>query len=83
MQLVLDRIAAAMSGQLRDVDHLPLSSDPKRPRWKNSAQWCRNTMVEDGLLKNDSPWGVWEISEAGARYLARHETAQIDKGNPL
>lgn len=27
-------------------------------------------MVQEGLLRGDSPRGVWEISEAGRRYLA-------------
>ncbi len=33
--------------------------------WRNSAQWARNSMVQEGLLKADSPRGVWNISEAG------------------
>ena len=72
MQLVLERVGAELKGQFREVDHLPLQSDPKRARWKNTAQWSRNTMVEDGLLKKDSPWGIWEITEAGSRYLERN-----------
>jgi restriction system protein len=32
-------------------------SEPKQSRWRNTAQWCRNTLVNEGLLKKDSPWG--------------------------
>ena len=46
-----------------------LPSDPKSVRWRNTAQWCRNTMVNEGLLKGDSPHGVWEITAAGKRAL--------------
>ncbi|RMH13146.1 MAG: hypothetical protein D6698_14360, partial [Gammaproteobacteria bacterium] len=37
--------------------------------WRNTAQWCRNTMVREGLMKSDSPYGIWEITEAGRKYL--------------
>jgi hypothetical protein len=66
---VLDRVHAIMSGQLRDVDFQPLASDPALPRWRNAAQWARNSMCRDGLLRNDSPRGIWEISDAGRRHL--------------
>jgi len=26
-------------------------------------------LVREGLLKDDSPWGIWEISEKGEKYL--------------
>lgn len=74
MQQVLEKVGAEMKKQLREVDHTPLPSDPKRPRWKNNVQWARNTMVVDGLLKKDSPHGIWEITDAGIRYLKRHTT---------
>src|SRR5215831_12455980 len=31
-----------------------LASDHAMPRWRNAAQWARNSMVKDGLLKADS-----------------------------
>lgn len=67
---VLDRVGELMRGQLRDVDFEPLSSSGS-PRWRNSAQWCRNTMVNEGLMKESTQRGVWEISAAGRRYLER------------
>ena len=69
MQQVLERVGAAMQAQLREVDHQSLKSDPNRPRWNNTAQWARNTMVSDGLLKSNSPRGVWEITAAGEARL--------------
>lgn len=65
MQAVLDKVHKAMKPILKDVDHEPLASDPDMPRWRNSAQWARNTMRQEGLLKDDSPHGTWEISPAG------------------
>jgi len=31
--------------------------------WWNSAQWARLDMVKEGVLRNDSPRGIWELSE--------------------
>jgi hypothetical protein len=69
MSQVLDRVLQAMRGVLKDVDYEPLASDPDRPRWKNAAQWARNSMVKEGLMRSNSPHGVWEISDAGRRFL--------------
>ena len=74
MQAVLDKVYQAMKPVLKDVDHEPLASDPDMPRWRNSAQWARNTMRQEGLLKDDSPHGIWEITEAGR--------ARIKEGKP-
>ena len=68
---VLAKLEPRMKGILTSVDYEPVSSDPDLPRWRNTAQWARNTMVKEGLLKQDSPRGIWEITEAGRRYLAR------------
>ena len=66
---VLERVGEAMKGLLRDVDHQPLGSSPDMLRWRNTAQWARNSMVHEGLLKADSPRGVWEISDKGRALL--------------
>jgi hypothetical protein len=73
MQQVLEKVGAAMKDQFKDVDHQSLSSDPTRPRWNNTAQWARNTMVQEGLLKKDSPRGTWEITAAGRARLKAAE----------
>lgn len=32
-------------------------------RFQNIAQWARQSMVNEGLLKSDSEHRIWEISE--------------------
>ncbi len=71
MGQVLDRVHQLMQEVLRDVDHQPLASDPGMPRWRNAAQWARNSMVKEGLLKADSPRGIWEITPQGRAWLTR------------
>ena len=66
---ILDRVGEVMKPILKDVDYDPLASSPDLPRWRNAAQWARNSMVHEGLLKVDSPRGVWGISERGRNML--------------
>jgi len=69
---VLERVGKLMKPILKEVDYDPLASSPDNLRWRNAAQWARNSMVREGLLKADSPRGVWEITEAGRAGLRKH-----------
>jgi hypothetical protein len=62
---VLEKIGQIMKPRLQRVDFEPLASNPDNPRWRNAAQWARNTMVKEGLLKADSPRGIWELTDLG------------------
>lgn len=66
---VLERVYAQVKGQLREVDHEDLPSAPGSPRWRNTAQWARNGLVKEGLMRSDSARGIWAISEAGRRAI--------------
>ena len=66
---VLARVEQLMKSTLKPVDLEPLPSQPDAPRWRNTAAWERNTMVKEGLLKSNSPYGLWEITEAGRKAL--------------
>lgn len=37
------------------------------PRWWNAACWARNDLKRNGYLRQDSPRGLWELSENGIR----------------
>ena len=43
-----------------DFEYLP---DGKRIVWKNYSDWEGTTMRKEGLLKSDSPRGLWELSK--------------------
>ncbi|HRR96692.1 MAG TPA: winged helix-turn-helix domain-containing protein [Candidatus Ratteibacteria bacterium] len=51
-----------------DYDFLPSKTSI---RWQNTAHWERLKMIKEGLLRSDSPQGVWEITEKGREYLER------------
>ncbi len=38
------------------------------PRWKNTTMWERKNMVLDGLISDQSPRGIWEITQNGKDY---------------
>ncbi|MBA7620529.1 hypothetical protein ES703_27879 [subsurface metagenome] len=69
---ILERVYKKMKEVLNSVDFETLPSGGDY-RWRNTAQWARNTMVhKEGLLKKDSPSGIWEITEKGKIYLKEH-----------
>lgn len=81
MPLNAQRARALLQGM--DVDYQPLASNPEYLRWRNAAQWARNTMHQDGLIKGDSAHGTWEITAAGRALLERSERAGgAAKGGP-
>jgi len=65
---VLDCVYKKMEKFLVPVDLEEISS-VRQKRWRNTAMWERSHMIKDGLLKSDSPRGIWEISEKGKKYL--------------
>ena len=68
---ILVKVYEKMKDILKPIDlqDLPSGTDF---RWRNTARWARNTMINEGLLKKDSPYGVWEITEKGQNYLKEH-----------
>ena len=68
LDAVLERVQAMMADQLNTHD-LDTFSDGKTVRWRNTAQWARNSMREEGLIRDDTPRGVWAISEKGRQSL--------------
>ncbi len=70
---ILNRVEQKMKDALTEYDRAPLPSDPRAVRWRNTAQWCRNTLVREGLMKDDSPRSIWEISEKGEKWLHKME----------
>ncbi|MFN5002006.1 MAG: winged helix-turn-helix domain-containing protein [Akkermansiaceae bacterium] len=68
-RVVLDRVGEKMKSILKPLDYAVLPSDGKSIRWRNSAQWARNTRVnEDGRMKKTKN-GTWEISDKGRKWL--------------
>lgn len=71
---VLDRVGEKMKAVLKPKDYERHQSSGNQIRWRNTAQWARNTMVnDDGRMKKGSPNGYWEISDRGRAWLKKPE----------
>ena len=66
---VLDLVYQFMeeTNELREIDK-SRRSDGKF-YWDNRTQDMRRELISKGLMKDDSPWGIWEISDAGIGYI--------------
>lgn len=60
-----------MRSVLRAVDYEVLTQGTSRaePRWMNTLRWAKTAMVKLDLLYNDSPRGIWELSDYGYEVL--------------
>lgn len=59
---VLQEMGRQMKGKLLPGD-LEVRKDGKTIAWMNNAQWERLRMVREGVLRNDSPNGIWDLAE--------------------
>jgi restriction system protein len=65
---VIELVGQKMQNVLRPADYekLPQSSFI---RWENRVAWQASNMRREGYIKNDSPRGIWEITDAGRKWL--------------
>ncbi len=60
---VLEDIAGKLQGMLTEADIRPTRTGEFK--WQNRASWERQNMVIAGLIRDDSPHGVWALTERG------------------
>ena len=69
MDEVLEHVEVKMKHLFSAVDYDSVPSGGEI-RWRNSAQWARNTLVHRrGLLKKNSGHGIWELTDQGTAKL--------------
>jgi len=73
---VLELVGKKMHSILTPEDQELLPSGIE-VRWKNRVAWQRENMKRRGLLRDDSPLGVWEITDAGERWLGGQLSRQF------
>ncbi len=66
----LDRVGELMSDRLNDVDRRTLPSDDQLVRWRNTAQWARNSLADAGYIERGQR-GTWTITESGRAWLEK------------
>jgi hypothetical protein len=60
MSDVIEEMSQQLEGKLLPGD-FALRQDGKSIAWKNNAQWERLKMRQEGILRDDSPSGIWEL----------------------
>jgi hypothetical protein len=64
---VIDEVGRMLADRLTTLDKEPVSSGGVR--WQNRVQFARLRLLERGLLKRNSPRGVWEITGKGDEHV--------------
>jgi hypothetical protein len=64
---VIDRVGELLEERLTAIDRKRLASGGLR--WESRVQFARLRMVQSGLLKADSPRGVWELAHRGRQAI--------------
>jgi hypothetical protein len=54
-----------LGNQFTDRDREILSV-AQEPRWWKNAAWERNNLAQEGILRADSPRGVWELADTAS-----------------
>lgn len=70
--------AVAAVGRTVDEKLMPMDRDTLdsgKLRWEMRVVFTRLRLVKAGLLKDDSPRGTWEISDAGRKHLEQMAVA--------
>jgi len=65
---VINALENRIGPKLTERDHDILEMG--EVRWRNRARFARLRMKELGLVSNESPRGIWEITEKGYGFLA-------------
>jgi hypothetical protein len=72
---VLRLVEEKMKTLLVEVDYQKIATGDIR--WRNTAMWERHELIKDGLLKADSPRGVWELSDRGVEAYMNERKEEI------
>lgn len=69
---VVDRVGEKLNGQLTDADRDLLQSGDIR--WRNRVQFVRLALIKKGDMLDNSPRGIWELSDQGRQRATEHSS---------
>lgn len=70
---ILDRVYPMVKEKLNEHDLDSLPSDPNSVRWKNTAQWEKSKMKQQGLIQDGHARGIWDITAKGRKLLGDND----------
>jgi hypothetical protein len=56
---VEDEMEKRLQGVLTDIDYEPVGDGTER--WRKNTEWVRLHLVHEGIMKANSPRGIWEL----------------------
>jgi hypothetical protein len=80
---VREKMEPLMAPRLSEGDYESVSVSTGDPRWWNAVCWERSELVKEGLMRDDSARGIWEISETGKRQPASLHKKAPEKGDEM
>jgi hypothetical protein len=78
---VVQLVGKKLSGIFTEADKQILPSGGQI-RWENRVAFQRENMKRQGLIRGDSPRGIWEITEEGRRWLKEASERPSDSFGP-
>lgn len=57
----VDRVGQLMADRLNDVDRSAVKSG--EVRWRNTVRFARNDLVKQGMMDDESPFGIWRLAK--------------------
>lgn len=67
VQDIRKKMLPVVKDRLTQDDYEPVSTGEER--WWNAICWERSDIVKEGLFRDDSPRGVWELSDKGRAFI--------------
>lgn len=68
---VVTAVGELVADRLTELDREELANGGQR--WQSRVQFTRLRLKERGLIETGSPRGLWELADAGAEALAKHD----------
>ena len=72
---IIEIVFAKVKDKLNEIDYTKTSTGIIR--WQNTLRCQRNQMVKEGILKSDSPRGIWELNPEFKDQAVNHKTKTI------
>lgn len=78
---ILDQIGSDLESVLNKYDY-QLMKSTKQPRWRTTAKWARQALVDEGKLSSTSPRGIWMITAKGRAWVEQ-QTKEAKNQEPI
>ena len=68
---VIEKVFIKVKDKLLEDDYKEVPTGDIR--WKDRCAWARHSLKLKGYISSDSPYGIWEITDAGREYLRNYK----------